>query len=426
MIYRKFLCFVDNYSGNVRDYLKSQITFLNSRNTSCLLVTMCRGKHAMEDGFDDVLHLPDGSGDFDEKALRYKLRHLRSFAEKHQINIIHSHAVTAFPQAAFLAGQMGLPLVCTSHSDKVFQQGLENGQSKLYNQLQASASINFALSPFILAVYKEMTQGKRGIVLSRPLAAPPKQFSTINPNRLHRWFWAGKINKESLPGLTALIKFAAHIDLGTLDLFGDGDERSALQSHLATMPSKTQITLRGFEPNLAERQMDYGIACGKGRIVLDALSVGLPALLVSDAGLHGFIEEKNVADLAFSNFDGRFGDTITADRLATQLLDLRFEPHRFELMNWVRKHHGDDDVWQAFEGLVDAQAAAPRFDVDRMIQNWASNMRAARGSRSVAQKVADILGRVRNWSSSAGSRGPTIGPRLSLARGDKTPVAADP
>ncbi|GHC35943.1 hypothetical protein GCM10007291_41660 [Gemmobacter nanjingensis] len=176
---------------------------------------------------------------------------------------------------------------------------------------------------YLIGVSDEMTDRIHALIASRPVVTLSNAAALLRPQPDARpsqpptaIAFAGRLEHNKAEGLEALFSLLASLRGGPrLDIFGDGALRARLETLAAPLGSR--IRFLGTNMNFTDQIRNYDVIAGEGRVVLEALAAGVPALVCA-ARLSGFVTPDTLPRLLYANAALRgMGRTpeVTADAL---------------------------------------------------------------------------------------------------------------
>lgn len=103
----------------------------------------------------------------------------------------------------------------------------------------------------------------------------------------------------------------------------------------AFLKSLMHVKIQGFSDRVPERIREHDAVIGMGRVVLEALAEGRPAVLAGYDGIVDVITRENFQAAGFANFSGRGMPSLAADDAAVRLRD--FTPEKFPAPEQLRE-----------------------------------------------------------------------------------------
>ncbi len=223
-------------------------------------------------------------------------------------HLIHVHTFASQALGARAARELGLPLVRTEHSTRVYDDP-SCWPFATYSLLRAAAVV--AISEHIAAVVRRRMPLVRGRLVvipngidearfaSVPPPAPAASSANAGPLRLVA---VGRLDRRK--GFDEAIRAVRAVPGVTLEIVGDGEERRALEALVAREGVGDRVALTGWlaDPSPALARADAALCSsrseGLGLAFLEAMSTGRPVLAVPVGGVIEFVEDGRTGLLA--------------------------------------------------------------------------------------------------------------------------------
>lgn len=223
-------------------------------------------------------------------------------------HLVHVHTFASQALGARAARELGLPLVRTEHSTRVYDDP-SCWPFAAYSLLRAAAVV--AISEHLAAVVRRRAPCVRdrlvvipnGIDEARFASVPPPApaASSANEGPL-RLVAVGRLDRRK--GFDDAIRAVRAVPDVTLEIVGDGEERGALETLVSREGVGDRVTLTGWlaDPSPALARADAALCSsrseGLGLAFLEAMSTGRPVLAVPVGGVVEFVEDERTGLLA--------------------------------------------------------------------------------------------------------------------------------
>ena len=280
---------------------------------------------------------------------------LRALIRKEHIECLHLHPYSTLIPGALAAELEGVPYVVTLH-----------GPASL-GRLHG-ATFEFILKYLVLpaaglvvVISEEVRQlasafVSDGRIVNLPNAVDAEEFSGECNSSLAvdaRWLVVSRLDYHKIVGILDFAVKAEAAGITGLRIVGDGEAKGELERRLV------EAGLTGFAEFLGARadvpclmQRSVGVA-GMGRVVLEAVACGKPAVLVGYDGVKGVINHKLLEAAAVANFSGRNLVTCDTPELAKALSTV--EPlNCSSLPPNLGLFFDEGRIWEKFFRYVDA------------------------------------------------------------------------
>ena len=331
--------------GGLETQLCTQAEYLTQQGLRLHLVTGSPFSQKAADVYASAFHdlpMQTTGQDFLETISR-----VEEYALHHGIDVIHAHPFLSFAVGMVVAHRLRLPLVATLHGPSSVSLAKDTIYDVLFRHaLLPGASMLFAVSEEVRFLAQAVAPCSPVLLPNAvPVSAKPPQ----PPSADLPWVWGGRIDHDKIVGLKSLIAETLRLRRNVLHIFGDGPERTALQTHLEEVcPQADWVVYKGWDDHLSDHLSSYSLVAGMGRVLLEAGAASRPCLLVGYDGIKGLLTESDMGKAAAWNFSGRGLRTISPDEFKAQLQALEQSPQQFLNHGWIKKYRSANSVWNYY------------------------------------------------------------------------------
>lgn len=195
---------------------------------------------------------------------------------------------------AHMEGRAGRGIVSFARRASALLHKLLPGKLRAHTVLVANDRTRRALPPGLRGNVVELVENGVDLKLWQPATPMP------HPNRPPRFIFTGRLVDWKAVDLLLRAFVTVHAQLGgTLDIVGDGVERTKLESLAADLGIRSAVTFHGWLPqeSIAAMLHDSDIfvlpsirECG-GAVVLEAMAAGVPVIATRWGGPNDYLDE---------------------------------------------------------------------------------------------------------------------------------------
>lgn len=285
---------------------------------------------------------------------------LKAIAVSNDVSIIHAHPFTSKLVAAACAQALQIPLCVTLHGPS----SIVGSYGPAYDFMMGAMVLPAASR--VIVVSEELARllepmGGRAAIQTMPNAVAVVG-QAASGKRNGRWLLASRLEESKA---TSIIDFARMFTSATslaLDICGDGPAREQIESQLEAEQSAGRVKFIGAHSQVTKLVLDYAGVAGMGRVVLEAMIHGVPAVLVGYDGVKGVLDDALYAAAAATNFSGRGLASIDAQQLQTQLEKVADGSALIDRLK-IKACHDADVIWNDFSEWAENKAAPVDFPV---------------------------------------------------------------
>lgn len=302
--------------------------------------------------------------------LTHTVEQLARIVREDSVSFIHAHPYLSLIPTAIAAEISQVPLGITVHGPALFNSAYGHFFDSLLDRaIVPSAARVFGVSPEVTTLLEASVPGDR--IVLQPNAVPiPSDSFAAHPARKGRWLLASRLDRLKLPGLLEFVRYAMAAGIEGVDIAGHGPAEQDLARALESEIAKNYVGVLGERSDLMAEMPDYQAIAGMGRVVLEALSLGLPACLVGYDGVKGMVNSALFDRAARSNFSGRNLRSVSCEAFSEQIGSLNaFAPT--DLVQRIRRQHSEPTVWSAFSASIADLPPNPRGFLQDLYQ-WLS------------------------------------------------------
>lgn len=312
----------------------------------------------------------------------------------HGIGAIHAHPFASLVPAMACAEYNHLPLVVTLHGPSSVVGSYGAGFDFVHTSLilprcsrvlVVSEEIRYLAAPFVRPESLHLQFNAVEIASTDEPSGPAESSGS-------RWLLVSRLDEQKIPGVHAFIRAAMDAGLAGVDVCGWGDAHASLQEVFAAEISTGRVLLLGPRSDARTLMDEYAGVAGMGRVVLEALSRGMPTCLVGYDGVKGLVDSTLFHAARRANFSGRGLESMSKDE-AVSLLAAACgpSPDQSALQLLVEQDHASSAIWADFAVHLDQLqpvAGALVFDATEYLERagvtkgpflWSSNFMDALG-----------------------------------------------
>ena len=220
-------------------------------------------------------------------------------------HLVHVHTFAAQALGARAARALGVPLVRTEHSTRVYDDP-SCWPFAAYSLHRAAAVV--AISEHLAAVVRRRAPYVRARLAVIPNGIDEARFASVPPPAPSpasdplRLVAVGRLDRRK--GFDLAIRAVRAAPEVTLDIVGDGAERSALEALVAREGVGDRVTFTGWlaDPSPALARADAALCSsrseGLGLAFLEAMATARPVVAVPVGGVVEFVEDGRTGLLA--------------------------------------------------------------------------------------------------------------------------------
>lgn len=278
---------------------------------------------------------------------------LRAVIRDKSVTHVHAHPFTSIFPAMLAAALEEVPFIITLHGPT----SLSSGYGPFNDYLLASLALPAANA--VLAVSNEVGElaapytgyGRlciqhnsvdveyfREAVSSAPTGAP--------------WLAVSRLDAVKIHGIRKFINVAHELNLGQVDIVGDGPGRATLEELLRQDGVDHIARFLGARADVRSLMHSSAGVAGMGRVLLEGIACGKPICMVGYDGVKGLVDLDLFRRAAYANFSGRNLPDVSLADLVSQLE--RRTANVADLTDAVLHYHSEDALWAAFAKQISA------------------------------------------------------------------------
>lgn len=229
---------------------------------------------------------------------------LVNIIKENDIDVIHVHPYYSF-FAVLLASQLTkTKVIYTYHGVSSFNFIKTPISSAMFYYAFEIGAIASVLSVNIDGVntFKKISNSKVNINLF-PNPIDLEVFENIKYKENKKWALVSRIDTDKIKEIKLIISKMQNYNIKHIDIYGDGSLKEDLSKFIIDNNLIKKVTLKGYSTNLKEDLIKgYNGVIGIGRVVLEALTLGMPTLLIGFNKITGFINKEVYNEIKDSNF----------------------------------------------------------------------------------------------------------------------------
>ncbi len=272
---------------------------------------------------------------------------LRKIIRAHGVECVHAHPFMSLVPSQIAAELEGIPFVVTLHGPA----SLSDCYGPLYDFILSSvilpkADMVVAVSQEVADLAAPYVDDARLCVL--PNGVPVGIFGAdlVEDCADGRWLLVSRLDIHKVVGIRDFIQKAAAAGLPGVLIVGDGDARGKLLSQLDVDGLSNYVEFLGARTDVAKLMRRAAGVAGMGRVIIEGLACGKPAVLVGYDGVKGVVTPDVFRVASVANFSGRRMPSISATEFSRQLsLNQR---NTNELNDLVKSEYSDKVIWRKF------------------------------------------------------------------------------
>ena len=271
---------------------------------------------------DKVFHgfsftLNETLGEFVENV-----RRLCEIIREKKIDLIHCHPFYCFYSALFVAQLTKTPIVYSFHGIGSFNFQKSVIESILFSYAFESGAVSkvFLVNRTGDGVFSHLGN-TREHYLPNPIDV--SRFPKASYTKNGVWALVSRLDAFKVEEIKALLLKKDEFGIDKIDIFGDGAARADLEYFVAKQEIHG-IQFFGYTKNVfASVNGKYSGIIGIGRVVLEALVMGLPAFLIGYGRISGFVDEtlyREICDFNFTSLNTEYVNRKIPSRLTVASL----------------------------------------------------------------------------------------------------------
>ncbi|MEO5583575.1 MAG: glycosyltransferase [Saprospiraceae bacterium] len=246
-------------------------------------------------------------------------------------DLLHVHGYPALAVAVNIFNKKNIPFIYTEHSSKVAQEKLSGIERRLIRRYSRLAVKTVAVGTNLAK--------RLSTVIDREVQVIPNTinfnlFTTSGLKNPGQWMMINLLNKNKQVdlGIKAFNLYAQTNKNASLHIIGDGQERSALEELIKSLPSGNRIKMYGekhVDQWLSILQSSIGLLCMSrfetfGVVVLEALACAVPVISFNNMGITDLLSPEDIILLPpNSNLEAVANAMISIDSEQKSLTPLR-------------------------------------------------------------------------------------------------------
>lgn len=234
---------------------------------------------------------------------------LAQIIREEEIDAIHAHPFYGFFSALFASQITGVPLTYSFHgllsfsfcdtpvSAAIFRYALEIGAVA---QVHSVSSIG--MEAFEKIGYKNVR------FMPNPVGGHFEKAKIANNKK---WALVSRLDSDKLPEIKLFLASIDEYGIDKVDVFGTGANEQELKAFVEDKGLSQRVAFMGFSNHLSEQlRENYNGVVGIGRVVIEALAMGLPVFFIGYGKLTGYINKELYEKIKYENFSNyRISDT---------------------------------------------------------------------------------------------------------------------
>lgn len=339
---KRVLFVSDSFTGGgLETRILEQVAEYQKHGVKCLLAYHVATKELMR-RFDGYYYLPETTTNLE--TVSACMAEIKAICEKEQIDFIDCQPLYGFVPAALAAAELNIPITYTIHGMYSLPTcgGAYEALFKLL--LQKVARNVIVVAGFLLEKYNDMLDGARTLVVNNGIV--PTTTKVTQTYELGYFAFASRLDETKTKLFIEALPELERLGVAKIDVYGDGAGSAELEKIVASEKTKIQLNLLGWKGDLREELIkhNYEGALGMGRVVVEAMSVNLPAIVIGYAGLAGVMSEKSFEKFLFNNFTSwEHGDE---KQLKKDFAAMRTQRKDYCLQKLVAKRLSATKIWR--------------------------------------------------------------------------------
>lgn len=281
-----------------------------------------------------------------------------SYCRLHDIQAlyIHNSDIEALI-GSFVAQQLRIPIFCTLHGKgMVFSNRLNPVLHFIFYHLIApSLSLLITISHSLKDLVVKYPFSK---VQSLPNSVDTDYFTPKvdidNEVGSDKWIIVSRLSVEKYVGIFKFIEYAYTSGIKGIDIVGDGVLAEFIKSEVKECGLDEYVTFLGEQTVNSELLDQYKVVAGVGRVILEAIANQSLAFIIGTGGnelMSGFVNEKNISEMAYENFTGRNLTFLDYESFQQQL-ELAKEIEVEKLRKYIVNNHSDNLLLENYTDYV--------------------------------------------------------------------------
>ena len=312
--------------------------------------------------------------------------------QKEKIDVVHAHPFhSIFP--AVVAGQLtGVPVACTHHGTYSFAfPGGVNEALLLYYAYTELVSCVFSVSDMDRDALKDRAHVPNVVFMPNPIDSSVYRRHAVVNNR--RWAVVSRLDGDlgKSSALEKLFALMPQLPIDSIDVYGDGAQRSQLEKCVEELGVADRIRFMGFQSDLYDRlDGNYNGIIGTDRVAMEGLTMGYPVLELGYDQICGMLYGDLLQKAKRCNFVANILPAVDGGMVASQLEQVYVTPEQFDFRQEMVDTFDIQIIAQAYVEQLAALAPAPHanmvawFDAVKALPNLRANFY---GSPDVFQTI---------------------------------------
>ena len=312
--------------------------------------------------------------------------------QKEKIDVVHAHPFhSIFP--AVIAGQLtGVPVACTHHGTYSFAfPGGVNEALLLYYAYTELVSCVFSVSDMDREALKDRAHVPNVVFMPNPIDSSVYRRHAVVNNR--RWAVVSRLDGDlgKSSALEKLFALMPQLPIDSIDVYGDGAQRSQLEKCVEELGVADRIRFMGFQSDLYDRlDGNYNGIIGTDRVAMEGLTMGYPVLELGYDQICGMLYGDLLQKAKRCNFVANILPAVDGGMVASQLEQVYVTPEQFDFRQEMVDTFDIQIIAQAYVEQLAALAPAPHanmvawFDAVKALPNLRANFY---GSPDVFQTI---------------------------------------
>lgn len=312
--------------------------------------------------------------------------------QKEKIDVVHAHPFhSIFP--AVVAGQLtGVPVACTHHGTYSFAfPGGVNEALLLYYAYTELVSCVFSVSDMDREALKDRAHVPNVVFMPNPIDSSVYRRHAVVNNR--RWAVVSRLDGDlgKSSALEKLFALMPQLPIDSIDVYGDGAQRSQLEKCVEELGVADRIRFMGFQSDLYDRlDGNYNGIIGTDRVAMEGLTMGYPVLELGYGQICGMLYGDLLQKAKRCNFVANILPAVDGGMVASQLEQVYVTLEQFDFRQEMVDTFDIQIIAQAYVEQLAALAPAPHanmvawFDAVKALPNLRANFY---GSPDVFQTI---------------------------------------
>lgn len=240
--------------------------------------------------------------------------------KENNIEIVHAHPFYSLFPAVFAAKLCNIPVVYTYHGIGSFNFTCYINDTFLFDMLMDfEVDKIFSVSQAGKKIMANIVLNKDKVVFL-PNSIDTDKFHKTKIAKNKSWALISRLDADKINEIKKIVNILDDIDIKSLYIYGDGTEKEEFKKFIVEKNLNDRVFLEGHNSNLSEKlHKNFTGVIGTGRVVMEAISMGLPIIIIGYNKISGVIDSKKYENIKYENFINKNLEEVSVKNLRNQI-----------------------------------------------------------------------------------------------------------